>query len=77
MSELYYRTKNRPKIIGAIEQSIFNDAPPPDELLKFHYRKTFGLSALQLAEEPSDELFTNLHIIAQIREKERLNNQHG
>lgn len=42
------------------------------ELALFQYRKLFGLSAAQLAEEPADQLFLNLKIYAYIKDKERL-----
>ena len=40
------------------------------EVLRYIYRKTFGLSARELAEEPTDEFFTNIHIIAKISERQ-------
>ncbi len=66
-----------PKSRSAIDDAIYNGAPAPFEVLKYQYRKLFHLSARQLAEEPVDELFTNLYIYAQIKEKERMDIEHA
>lgn len=47
------------------------------DVLKFRYRKLFGLTAKELREETSDEFLTNLYIYAQIQEKGRLEAKHG
>lgn len=67
----------RPKSITAIEQSIFNDAPPPIEILRYRYRKMFGLTEQELEQEPIDTFYTNLFIHAQIAEKQRLEAKNG
>lgn len=72
-----YGARIRPKSIGAIEQSIFNNAPPPHEILRYKYRKIFGLSAAEMDAEPLDEFYTNLYIYAQIKKKEELESKHG
>jgi hypothetical protein len=41
------------------------------------YRKLFGLSAEQMADEPADEFFMNMKIYALIKEKERHMQKHG
>lgn len=40
------------------------------EVLKFIYRKTFGLTAEEMQNEPITEFFTNLYILGQINERE-------
>lgn len=42
--------------------SIFNDMPAPNELVEYHYRKIFGLSSLEMQDEPLDKFFINLKI---------------
>lgn len=73
----HYRTKDKPKILRAIEESVFNNAPPPPELLEYKYRKMFGLSAIEFAQEPIDTFYTNLFIHAQIAEKQRIEAKNG
>ena len=63
----------KPKLEEALEEAIYNNRKhAPMELALFQYRKLFGLSAAQLAEEPADQLFLNLKIYAYIKDKERL-----
>lgn len=64
-------------MIEAIEQSIFNNALPPIELVKFKYRQLFGLTAREMDEEPIDEFFINNLIYAQMLEKEGHLRRHG
>ena len=77
MSCAYNRTENRPKIIRAIDESIFNNAQPPIEVLEFKYRKLFGLSESELAHESTHTFYTNLYINAQIQEKQRIEAKNG
>lgn len=63
--------------MGAIDEAIYNDAPYPDELDEFIYRREFGLSAQEMVEEPVDQFFTNLYILAQIKRKRRIIAKHG
>lgn len=46
-------------------------------MLRYIYRKEFHLTSEQFEEEPVHELFTNLYILAQIREKERIEAEQG
>jgi len=55
-----------------LADSIFHNGNPPLELLKFHYRKLFHLSAAQLEQEPIDDFFTNLLIYGYIKEKQKM-----
>jgi len=41
------------------------------------YRKTFKLSAEQMANEPIDQYHTNLLIMNMVADKERLEAKHG
>lgn len=67
----------RPKRLDLISEAIFNNQEPPDELLRFTYRRLFGLSAAEIANEPMDEFYTNLFIYAEMQKKEELMNKHG
>lgn len=49
----------------------------PEELRAYLYRKEFSLSAKQLEEEPADQFFMNWQIRAWIKDKERLEAEHG
>ena len=71
------RTKSRPKILSAIDNSIYNDAPPTPEILSYTYRKIFKLSYEDYLKEPSTEFFTNLYIYSQINKKQELEAKHG
>lgn len=73
----YSRRRNRPKSRSAIDESIHNGAIKPDELLRFEYRRVFGLTAKELSEEPIDQFFTNSYILAQIADRQRIKNEHG
>tara|TARA_R110000868_G_scaffold39565_1_gene137693 strand:- start:846 stop:1043 length:198 start_codon:yes stop_codon:yes gene_type:complete len=62
----------------ALEDAIYNNrGQAPLELAIFQYRKLFGLSATQIANEPTDQLFLNLKIYAYIKDKERLEAKNG
>jgi len=60
-----------------MENAIFNDGPPTDEILAFRYRQIFGLNAQEYEEEPIDQLYTNLFIYGQMKKKEELEAKHG
>jgi len=60
-----------------LENAIYNGGPVPEELESFVYRREFGLSAQQLADEPMDQFFTNLLILRMIKDKQRLEDTHG
>lgn len=64
--------RSKPKIDEAVQDAIYNGANAPIEVLKFQYRKIFGLSAAELEEEPADQFFTNLRIYSYIKDKQRL-----
>lgn len=49
----------------------------PDALVKYHYRKIFGLTAQELEAEPIDQFYTNFYIHAEILEKQRIEANHG
>lgn len=46
-------------------------------LLRYQYRKLFGLNYQELEEEPIDQFFLNLKIYAKIKENERIMQKHG
>lgn len=48
----------------------------PHVMLRYQYRKLFGLTAQELELEPADQFFTNLYIYGQIQEKERIESKH-
>lgn len=64
--------EDRPKSLEAVKEAIWNGGVQPLELLKLNYRAHFGLSAQQMADEPVDEFFTNLVILAEIQRKQKL-----
>jgi hypothetical protein len=49
----------------------------PLAIQKYLYRKLFGLSAQELADEPVDDFFTNLKIYSSINKKQELMNKHS
>lgn len=49
----------------------------PPEMLQYKYRRMFHLTAQEFAEEPVDQLFTNLYIWGQIEKQKELINRHG
>lgn len=49
----------------------------PPQMLRYTYRKLFGLTAEEFEKEPADQFFNNLHIYAQIQEKNRITQKHG
>lgn len=83
MLRLRHGAAYAPKTLEAVREAIYNDAEQPLELLKLHYRKIFGLSAQEMEDEPADQFFTNLQILAEIEKKERIaekvasKNHHG
>jgi hypothetical protein len=66
-----------PKVWGQSKTQSSTNNPAPRELELFYYRQTFGLSALELEQEPIDQFFTNIFILGQIAEKNRINNKHA
>lgn len=61
----------------AIDNAIFNNAVPTEELIAFQYRKLFKLTAEEYEAEPVDQLYTNLYIYGQIKKKEELEAKHS
>jgi hypothetical protein len=49
----------------------------PLEVVKYQYRKLFKLSAEELANEPIDQLNSNLYIWSLIEKKKELELKHG
>lgn len=47
------------------------------DVQKFVYRQQFGLNALELEQEPTDQFFTNLHIYSQIQKKREHTEKYG
>jgi len=64
--------ENKPKLLEALENSIFYNAPPPYELGRYAYRKAFGLSSSEMDNEPYEEYVVNIHIMALLADKEKL-----
>jgi hypothetical protein len=64
-------------MMEAVEDAIFNNAPPPWPLVQYSYRKIFHLSAQQLEEEPVDQFAMNMFIEKQIAKKQELEAKHG
>lgn len=56
-----------------MQEVIYNNSRDvPLEIVKYMYRKDFGLSAAEFEEEPVDQLFINLQIRGYMKDKERL-----
>lgn len=69
--------RTRPKSIEQIDNAIFNNGTPTDEIIAYRYREIFGLTAQEYQDEPVDQLYTNLYIYGQIKKKEELEAKHG
>lgn len=52
-----------------IDQAIFNNSGYSFDLIRYAYRKKFGLTAEEFENEPADQLFTNNYITAQLEKK--------
>lgn len=63
-----HRSDTRPKSRDSIDNAIANDRFDLD-VARFHYRKMFKLSALEMEQEPMDRFFTNLYISSEIQKK--------
>ncbi len=49
----------------------------PDELQKYLYRREFGLSALEMENEPAPVFFLNMQIYGWIKKKEQIEMEHS
>lgn len=59
--------------------SVYRDAPAPVEVQKYLYKELFKLSSAQMAQEDTQDFFTNLKIYSYIKDRERLDmkDKHG
>lgn len=69
MFQLCYWSGVTPKSLEAIEIAIATGKNPPDELVKYKYRRWFKLSAQEMADEPIDQFSTNLLIYGLIQKR--------